>query len=231
MFAFERAGDKIHILYQYEYINLPWNKEFLEKYIPYEVAVTELSFERIVGALWKKCGLQQAAELKLEDVKYIPRMPVSNRVLTEICELKTYAPVLRMRRVAIRKVELFLNEFVLICKMNERYRQNGEQSALFAQMKEEFRLLGHFVDKLSEIIQHNRVLKAREMQWKNGEARTVYEHDDLLRKLKKEVSNFNPANEAEREAFIKELGQLYREGKLNPEEERIIEEMLLFTDE
>lgn len=89
----------------------------------------------------------------------------------------------------------------------------------------------HFVDKLSEIIQHSRVLKAREMQWKNGEARTVYEHDDLLRKLKKEVSNFNSANEAEREAFIKELGQLYREGKLNPEEERIIEEMLLFTDE
>lgn len=534
------AGDKIHILYQYEYINLPWNKEFLEKYIPYEVAVTELSFERIVGALWKKCGIQQAAELKLEDMKYIPRMPVSNRVLTEICELKTYAPVLRMRRVAIRNVELFLNEFVLICKMNERYRQkdnakwlalilfikrflyeqmeqikmgkslsdallltykdekfdvetligryhahiyseneciqivedpvnnpviwifavlqydfsipeadgndprwfanesdgvmrriqhneqinrffwnikgngnseytdmewlakeicekvlnqegssrekawdkiwedafhgeneknnrtvqmfgesamlsafkalyvtgistknwvrmiefyfsqeeaqsitvdmienlnfvsltnkdvllavargfvqssvvgnmneqkafarflkkylqaiwglgyarrrayrnlgglyseemlqdkefvlrvledyeralqNGEQSALLVQMREEFQLLGQFVEKLLEIIGHNNPLKARQVQWKSGGARTVYEHDDLLRKLKKEVSNFDPANEAEREAFIKELGQLYREGKLNPEEERIIEEMLLFTDE
>lgn len=98
-------------------------------------------------------------------------------------------------------------EFVLrVLEYYERVLQNGEQSALFAQMKEEFRLLGNFVDKLSEIIQHNRVLKAREMQWKNGEARTVYEHDDLLRKLKKEVSNFDPANEAEREAFIKELG-------------------------
>lgn len=85
--------------------------------------MTELSFERIVGALWKKCGMQQAAELKVEDVKYIPGIPVPNRVLTEIHELKTYAPVLRMRRVAIRNVELFLNEFVLICKMNERYRQ------------------------------------------------------------------------------------------------------------
>lgn len=55
------AGDKIHILYQYEFSNLPWNKAFLEKYIPYEVAVTELSFERIIVALWKnvECsGLQ-----------------------------------------------------------------------------------------------------------------------------------------------------------------------------
>ena len=48
-----------------------------------------------------------------------------------------------------------------------------------------------------------------------------------FRKLKEEASNIDPANEAEREAFIKELEQLYREGKLNPEEYRIIEELLL----
>jgi len=530
------AGDKIHILYQYEFSNLPWNKAFLEKYIPYEVAVTELSFERIIVALWKKCGMQQVTGLKIEDVKYIMRTPVSNVILTDIHELKNYALVLRTQRVAIRNVELFLNEFVLIYKMNERYRQkenakwlamilfikhflyeqmeqikmgkllsesllltyknetfdvetligryhthiyseneciqivkdpvnnpviwtfavlrydfaipkedrndprwfanesdgvmrrmqhneqvnrflwnikgngnseytdmewlakeicetvlnkvgnprkkawdkiwkdafqmeneknngtvqlfgetamlsafkalyvtgistenwirmikyyfaqeeaqaitvdmienlnfvslmnkdvliavargfvqckvvgnmneqkafarflknylqaiwglgyarrrggwyiagmyseevlqkkefvvevladykralqDGEQSALFAQMKEEFQLLVQFVDKLSEIIRHNRNLKAREMQWKKGETRTVYEHDDLFRKLKEEASNIDPANEAEREAFIKELEQLYREGKLNPEEYRIIEELLL----
>jgi hypothetical protein len=108
-----------------------------------------------------------------------------------------------------------------------RALQDGEQSALFTQMKEEFELLVQFVDKLSEIIRHNRNLKAREMQWKKGETRTVYEHDDLFRKLKEEASNIDPANEAEREAFIKELEQLYREGKLNPEEYRIIEELLL----
>ena len=123
-------------------------------------------------------------------------------------------------------------EFVLrVLEDYERALQNGEQSALLVQMREEFQLLGQFVEKLLEIIGHNNPLKARQVQWKSGGARTVYEHDDLLRKLKKEVSNFDPANEAEREAFIKELGQLYREGKLNPEEERIIEEMLLFTDE
>ena len=37
----------------------------------------------------KKCEMQQAAELKVEDVKYISGMPVPNRVLTEIHELKT----------------------------------------------------------------------------------------------------------------------------------------------
>lgn len=534
------AGDKIHILYQYEYTNLPWNKEFLEKYIPYEVAVTELSFERIVSALWSRCGMEQAAKLDIEDVKYIPEMPVPNKVLTEISELKAYALVLRIRRVAIRNVELFLNEFVLICKMNERYRQkenakwlalilfikrflyeqmeqikmgkslseallltykdetfdvetligryhahiyseneciqivadpvnnpviwifavlqydfsireadgndpkwftnesdgvmrrmqhneqinhffwnikgngnseytdmewlakeicekvlnqvgrsrkyawdkiwedafygeneknngmvqmfgesvmlsafkalyvtgistenwvrmiefyfsqkeaqfitvdmienlnyvsltnkdvllavakglvqsivvgnmneqkafarflknylqaiwglgyarrrgdwyivgmyseemlqdkefmlrvladyqralkNGAQSALLVQMREEFQLLGQFVGKLLEIIRRNNPLKARQGQWKNEEARIVYEHDDRLRKLKKEISNLNLANEAERHAFIKKIEKLYRNGKLNPEEERIIEEMLLFTDE
>ncbi len=530
------AGDKIHILYQYEFSNLPWNKAFLEKYIPYEVAVTELSFERIIVALWKKCGMQRVTGLKIEDVKYIMTASVSNVILTDIHELKKYALVLRPQRIAIRNVELYLNEFVLIYKMNERYRQkenakwlamilfikhflyeqmeqikmgkllsesllltyknetfdvetligryhaniyseneciqivedpvnnpviwifavlrydfsipkadrndprwfanesdgvmrrmqhneqvnrflwnikgngnseytdmewlakeicetvlnkvgnprkkawdkiwkdafqmeneknngtvqlfgetamlsafkalyvtgistenwirmikfyfvqeeaqaitvdmienlnfvslmnkdvliavargfvqckvvgnmneqkafarflknylqaiwglgyarrrgdwyiagmyseellqkkefvvevladyrralqDGEQSALFTQMKEEFELLVQFVDKLSEIIRHNRNLKAREMQWKKGETRTVYEHDDLFQKLKEEASNIDPANEAEREAFIKELEQLYREGKLNPEEYRIIEELLL----
>lgn len=515
---------------------MPWNKAFLEKYIPYEVAVTELSFERIIVALWKKCGMQQVTGLKIEDVKYIMRTSVSNVILTDIHELKNYALVLRTQRVAIRNVELFLNEFVLIYKMNERYRQkenakwlamilfikhflyeqmeqikmgkllseslsltyknetfdvetligryhahiyseneciqivkdpvnnpviwtfavlrydfaipkedrndprwfanesdgvmrrmqhneqvnrflwnikgngnseytdmewlakeicetvlnkvgnprkkawdkiwkdafqmeneknngtvqlfgetamlsafkalyvtgistenwirmikfyfvqeeaqaitvdmienlnfvslmnkdvliavargfvqckvvgnmneqkafarflknylqaiwglgyarrrgdwyiagmyseellqkkefvvevladyrralqDGEQSALFTQMKEEFQLLVQFVDKLLAVIRHNRSLKARKMQCKTGEPRIVYEHDDLLRKLKKEVLNFDSVNEVEGATFIKELEQLYREGKLNPEEYRIIEELLL----
>ena len=68
--------------------------------------------------------------------------------------------------------------------------------------------------------------KAREMQWETEEPRTVYEHDDLLQKLKEEVSNLDTANEEERAEFIKELEQLYREGKMNPEEYRIIEELL-----
>lgn len=66
-----------------------------------------------------------------------------------------------------------------------RALQDGEQSALFTQMKEEFQLLVQFVDKLLAVIRHNRSLKAREMQCKTGEPRIVYEHDDLLRKLKK----------------------------------------------
>ena len=108
-----------------------------------------------------------------------------------------------------------------------RALQDGEQSALFTQMKEEFQLLVQFVDKLLAVIRHNRSLKARKMQCKTGEPRIVYEHDDLLRKLKKEVLNFDSVNEVEGATFIKELEQLYREGKLNPEEYRIIEELLL----
>ena len=108
--------------------------------------------------------------------------------------------------------------------------QKGAENALFEQMKAEFQLLVHFVDKLLEIIRHSRSLKARELQWKNGDARTVYEHDDLLRKLKEEVSNLEPENEAERSAFIKKLEKIYGDGKLNPNEYRIIEEMLLFCN-
>ena len=55
----------------------------------------------------------------------------------------------------------------------------------------------------------------------------MFINDDLLRKLKKEVLNFDSVNEVEGATFIKELEQLYREGKLNPEEYRIIEELLL----
>ena len=51
--------------------------------------------------------------------------------------------------------------------------------------------------------------------------------DKTIQKLKEEVSNLDTANEEERAEFIKELEQLYREGKLNPEEYRIIEELLL----
>ena len=108
----------------------------------------------------------------------------------------------------------------------KRVLKKGEQSTLLVQMKAEFQLLELFVDKLLEIVRHNRALKVREMQWETGEERIVYEHDDLFRELNKKVSNLDPANEVEREAFIKELEQLYQEGKLNPEEERLIEEML-----
>ena len=111
---------------------------------------------------------------------------------------------------ALQKTELAI-------QVLEEYKgalQKGAENALFEQMKAEFQLLVHFVDKLLEIIRHSRSLKARELQWKNGDARTIYEHDDLLRKLKEEVSNLDLKNEAERKAFIKEFEQLYREGKL-----------------
>ena len=42
------AGDKIHILYQYEFSNLPWNRAFLENFIPFEVGVTELSLRELL---------------------------------------------------------------------------------------------------------------------------------------------------------------------------------------
>ena len=71
--------------------------------------------------------------------------------------------------VCIRKNCYRKKEFVVeVLADYRRALQDGEQSALFTQMKEEFELLVQFVDKLSEIIRHNRNLKAREMQWKKG---------------------------------------------------------------
>ena len=67
--------------------------------------------------------MQRVTGLKIEDVKYIMTASVSNVILTDIHELKKYALVLSPQRIAIRNVELYLNEFVLIYKMNERYRQ------------------------------------------------------------------------------------------------------------
>lgn len=71
----------------------------------------------------------------------------------------------------------FLRIIGVRCKMESRVH--------YCAMKEEFQLLVQFVDKLLAVIRHNRSLKARKMQCKTGEPRIVYEHDDLLRKLKK----------------------------------------------
>ena len=65
------SGDKIHILFQCDYHNLPWDRDYLEKYIPYVVNLTELTFERIVSELWNKCRLDEITCLKDRDIQNI----------------------------------------------------------------------------------------------------------------------------------------------------------------
>lgn len=160
------AGRKIHILFQYELHNLPWDKEFLEKYIPYEVYLTELSFERIVSELWEKCGLKKITNLKIEDVKYIMIFGTSNVVLNEIEELKKLSIRLQARRVSIRRVELYLKELYLIWEMNERF-QNGDSVKWLAKIL----FIKHFLYEQMELIKMGESL---------AESLLLHYKDDIL---------------------------------------------------
>ena len=108
--------------------------------------------------------MQQITGLKIEDVKHIPSFAVPNVILTEIPELKKYALVPSRRRVAIRNVELFFNEFVLIWNMNERYQQR-EHAKWLAKIL----FIKHFLYEQMEQIQMGKSLPESLLLTYNGE--------------------------------------------------------------
>lgn len=141
------SGDKIHILFQCDYHNLPWDRDYLEKYIPYVVNLTELTFERIVSELWNKCRLDEITCLKDRDIQNITMLPVSNVILNQITELKSYSVKLALKK-SIRRVELYLRDLHSMWDMNIQFQNQNSVKCLAKIL-----FIQHFLPDKMEAIQ------------------------------------------------------------------------------
>lgn len=119
------TSDRIKVVYQYnesDLINiLKINKLYLEKYIPYTVNLTPISFERVVAVL---CGSKKYVNINRDDFMFLrisKRIPeiIKNRIqIGDEVQLKI--PIF-----SIRKVIIFLDEIDASLN-NDAYRAKDE---------------------------------------------------------------------------------------------------------
>ena len=115
------AGKEIHIVYQYENHNLGIERDYLEKYIPFTVNLTEIKFRDIVKALWKELDMEELG-LKVEDVQAIVDTPLYIQSVNKtLCCNVAYT--LTVKNISVRRVRIFLQEIKTLSQQNEVYCQ------------------------------------------------------------------------------------------------------------
>lgn len=117
------AGDKIHILYLYDSSHMEEERDFLEKYIPYQLKLTPVSFRDVVQGLWKELGMQES-ELELEDITKLETQSLINWSLNKKTEMDQMGVTISISWGNVRRVRIFLTELKIFLQ-NER-NESGE---------------------------------------------------------------------------------------------------------
>lgn len=115
------AGEKIRILYQYDQNNLEkqgFSREYLEKYIPYAVNLTDMSYRDIVDNLWDELNMKET-EIDKKEIINLPLRVFRNYRLERILNI-TFEASFVLRGISIRKVQIFLEE------IKQMFQQNKE---------------------------------------------------------------------------------------------------------
>ncbi len=120
------AGGRIHILYQYDNNNLTTlglNREYLEKYIPFTVNLTNMEFDDNVKELWNELEMDQAG-IEQKEILNIPTILPANPEVE-----KMLTPHIKMtcqvHGVSIRTVRIYLEEAKMMLNQN-KYFSRGE---------------------------------------------------------------------------------------------------------
>lgn len=114
------AGNKIHVIYQYEQHNLEQiglKREYLEKYIPFIVNLTDMDYRDIVKGLWKELKMEELGvdQKEIIDIPYyVPR----NYEVEKALEIAVETSVL-LRGISVRKVRIFMQEIKCILQSNK----------------------------------------------------------------------------------------------------------------
>ncbi|MDO5392926.1 MAG: hypothetical protein Q4F24_17825 [Eubacteriales bacterium] len=130
MFAISEriASENIVVIYQYEERNLGLDRDYLEKYIPYSVNLTSLSYSRIVEELWSEMDID-FSYISLENVKNLVAFGVYNySLLPEISKLRRISFCLE--HVSIRRVKIFLQEIKAYYEANEAFHTKEKSDIL-----------------------------------------------------------------------------------------------------
>lgn len=118
------AGKQLHVIYQYDYAKLVENdfdRDYLEKYIPFSVNLTEIGFERLVDYLWTKLKIPEDLLQKKQIQSLLWTLPGAyefEKTLGIGCDFS-----IDLQAVSIRKMQIFLKELVLVLSQNKELQK------------------------------------------------------------------------------------------------------------
>ncbi len=157
------ASDKIKIMYLYEEQNLGLSRKYLEKYIPYTVNLTPLTYEALVRQQWSALGMEETG-VKEDEVAYVESRNCLNYSLNKALGIDvSYS--LNNVAVSARKVKIFLTEMKQYIQGNCAYRDKKKQEILIRIL-----FLKHFLyEAYAEIPLGETILDAVKFKTSEGE--------------------------------------------------------------
>ncbi len=137
------ASDRVHVVFQYNKEALPGRfqeKEYLEKYVPFNVGLTPISFASLVGYFWDRFEMD-TLPLKKDALSLIGVTRPSYETLNSAVGLDAKASFDLTSLVSIRKVQFYLEEVKVLLTSNEEFARqtNAETVAMVLLIKHFFR--------------------------------------------------------------------------------------------
>lgn len=121
------ASKKIKIIYEYDEENMikisdKFTRDYLEKYIPFTIQLTSLSFFDILTSLFEKVEI---SNLDIIDFDYLKKTIYIDPYIKEKLGLDGKLQI-RMPDISIRKLEHFLKELSVTLESEKIYRNNKQ---------------------------------------------------------------------------------------------------------
>lgn len=114
------SDPSLHIIYQYDAQALEkegFDRDYLEKYIPYTVNLTHIPYESLVKYMWKELGMEETL-LEMDKVRDIPRHMPGQFELERLLKAQLSISTELGAQVSARKVRIFLSELKELLETN-----------------------------------------------------------------------------------------------------------------
>lgn len=214
------VGENIKIVYQYdqrnlEMINECFNRNYLDKYIPYTVNLTQINFYDIVNKVLKEFE-DEYEYVKKNDFNFLCIHIRLDWVLREIFN-ENIEYSLKIYNYSIRKVKHFLDEIENTFENEEMYRENDLRKAVVI-----FYLIKHFdYDIYNKFTLSKGLIETFTLNF-NGKEYTI---DEIIYKFKNnELNSRNIDKILTNDLNRKVLGYLFLiEYRFNNKEKRGVE--------
>lgn len=113
------SGKRLHVIFHYDMHVLKeqgFDRNYLEKYIPYTVNLTEIPYEKLVEYLWEDLGMSDMP-LKMDDVRRICRSLTGLYKMNHLLGADISLNINLSDCISIRKVRIFLSNIFSIHTM------------------------------------------------------------------------------------------------------------------
>ncbi len=127
------ACDQLHVIFQFdsdEIEKVGFDRDYLEKYIPYIVNLTEIEFADIVKYQWDELKMSETG-LKIEDITLIMHKAEHAFQLEQLMGIELNLEIL-LPAVSIRKVRIFLTELKIVFRENKDFGEKSVRETVIA---------------------------------------------------------------------------------------------------